>query len=237
MVDKGEGERPGSHHYRAFVGPPKDYDLLGGLQLSLLLALGLREHHTVCDVGCGSLRVGRMLLSYLEPGRYFGLEPEEWVVRAAIEEELGDDFVARRRPTFRHTADYAVGGFDVRFDYVLAQSILSHTYADDAATLLTETSAGLEPSGLLVATFYPSRPSSRNPLPRGADNSGWRYPGNVAYEWTEMQEMAAAAGLRATLLDWPHPRQQWFLAARVDGEVDVARIAGSVRSPHVVGAD
>ncbi|MGI9602109.1 MAG: class I SAM-dependent methyltransferase [Acidimicrobiales bacterium] len=233
MVDKGEGERPGSHHYRAYVGPAQDYDLLGGLQLSLLLAVGLREHHNLCDVGCGSLRAGRMLLSYLEPGRYHGLEPEAWVVQAAVDEELGEEFVKLRRPVFRHETDYGVSRFDTRFDYVLAQSIFSHTFADDAATLLGEVADGLADDGVLVATFYPYRSQSKHPLPRGGDESGWRYPGNVAYEWDEVVAMATTAGLQVARLDWPHPRQQWFMAARLDGTVDVRTRAAAVQPPAV----
>jgi len=57
------------------VGPDADYDLLRALQFRLLCALGLREHHSVLDVGCGSLRAGRLPITYLAPGRYFGIEP------------------------------------------------------------------------------------------------------------------------------------------------------------------
>lgn len=66
----------GDRHYRAFVGPLDRYDLLGAGQMALLYLLGLREHHRVLDFGCGSLRLGRLLIPYLRPGRYFGIEPE-----------------------------------------------------------------------------------------------------------------------------------------------------------------
>lgn len=231
MVDKGVGKPPGAHHYRAFVGPAKDYDLLGGLQLALLFVLGLREHHTLCDVGCGSLRAGRMLLSYLDPGGYHGLEPEAWTVKEAIGEELGQDFVDRRRPNFRFAADYGVSHFGTEFDFVLAQSILSHTYVDDAATLFAEIGSALAPDGVLVATYYPVRPDSRHPLPLGSEGQGWRYPGNVAYHWEEIAQLAAANGLEAAPLDWPHPRQRWFLATPAGGEPDAAARSAAVRAP------
>ena len=34
---------PGDDHYRAYVGPPDEYDLMGGTQFALLLELGLRR--------------------------------------------------------------------------------------------------------------------------------------------------------------------------------------------------
>ena len=61
--------------YRTYVGPSEQYDFMGATQFRLLTTLGLREHHSVLDFGCGSLRAGRLLIPYLLPGRYYGLEP------------------------------------------------------------------------------------------------------------------------------------------------------------------
>jgi hypothetical protein len=55
----------GAAHYTAFVGPPDQYDLMGATQFRLLTTLGLRDYHRLLDFGCGSLRVGRLLISYL----------------------------------------------------------------------------------------------------------------------------------------------------------------------------
>lgn len=54
--------RIGDQDYRAFVGPPAKYDVMGALQLSVLTSLGLRQEHKLLDVGCGSLRAGRFFL-------------------------------------------------------------------------------------------------------------------------------------------------------------------------------
>ena len=58
---------PGARHYAAYVGPPEQYDFMGATQFRLLTTLGLREHHSVLDFGCGSLRAGRLLIPYLAP--------------------------------------------------------------------------------------------------------------------------------------------------------------------------
>lgn len=60
--------------YRSYVGPADQYDLIGAAQFALLYALGLREYHRLLDIGCGSLRAGRMLISYLNSGGYTGVE-------------------------------------------------------------------------------------------------------------------------------------------------------------------
>lgn len=47
----GLGLKPGDSHHRAYVGPPKDYDLISALAVGLLFAAGLRETHKLLDVG------------------------------------------------------------------------------------------------------------------------------------------------------------------------------------------
>ena len=73
----GLGLKPGDPHYRAYVGPPEDYDLVAAMTFNLLTTLGLRQHHSLLDVGCGSLRIGRLLIPYLNRGKYFGIEPNQ----------------------------------------------------------------------------------------------------------------------------------------------------------------
>ena len=41
----GVGPKPGDAHYRAYVGPPEDYDLIAAMAFNLLTTLGLRQHH------------------------------------------------------------------------------------------------------------------------------------------------------------------------------------------------
>src|SRR5690242_5496000 len=78
----------GARHYTAYVGPPRDYDFMGATQFRLLTTLGLREHHSVLDFGCGSLRAGRLLIPYLLPGRYYGLDPNRWLIEDAVAREI-----------------------------------------------------------------------------------------------------------------------------------------------------
>jgi SAM-dependent methyltransferase len=57
---------------------------MGATQFRLLTTLGLREHHSLLDFGCGSLRAGRLLIPYLLPGRYYGLEPNRCLIEDGI---------------------------------------------------------------------------------------------------------------------------------------------------------
>lgn len=53
----GKGKKPGDHHYRAYVGPPQDYDFIAAMTFNLATTVGLRQHHRLLDIGCGSLRL------------------------------------------------------------------------------------------------------------------------------------------------------------------------------------
>src|SRR5207244_4835822 len=96
----GVGLKPGNSHYRAYVGPPEDYDLIAAMTFNLLTTLGLRQHHSLLDVGCGSLRIGRLLIPYLNRGKYFGVEPNEWLFEQGIKRELGEALLKIKRQTF-----------------------------------------------------------------------------------------------------------------------------------------
>ena len=113
---------PSSRH-RAYVGPGERYDLMSATQFALLHALGLREHHKLLDFGCGSLRAGRLLIPYLGRGRYHGVEPNQWLVEAAIEHEIGRDLVALKSPHLHTRDDFRADRCGTDFDFILAQSI------------------------------------------------------------------------------------------------------------------
>jgi SAM-dependent methyltransferase len=202
----GPGLRPGDPHYRAYVGPPEDYDLVAAMSFGLLTSLGLRARHRVLDIGCGSLRVGRLLIPYLERGHYVGVEPNEWLVEEGIEKEIGASLLRIKEPVF-YVADSAREvGPDQGFDFALAQSIFSHTGRDLLADWLREVARLLAATGALVATFCQADTDFTG--------SGWIYPECVHFRLETLAHLAGRFGLRTTRLNWLHPRQTWLLMAK-----------------------
>lgn len=200
----GEGLRPGSHHYRASVGYPERYDLVAAMQFNLLTACGLRDYHYVLDIGCGSLRVGRLLIPFLLPGRYHGIEPEQWLIDDGFHFELGADAAAIKKPRFSNSTDFTLTEFGVVFDYIMAQSIFSHATPDQIRTCLREAARCLAADGLLIASFVLG--------PTDYAGREWVYPECVEYTEEGMQTLAREAGLELQIIDWPHPNAQtWAL--------------------------
>ena len=221
MGSQGEGKNPGTlstqraARHRVFVGPAERYDAAAHLQFNLLTLLGLRENHTLLDIGCGSLRAGRLFITYLLPGHYFGLEPERWLVEEGIQKELGRDCLALKKPEFSYDGNFTLTGFGREFDFLLAHSIFSHAPPAQIRRCLEQARQCMKPDSLFAATFL-----------EGEENytgTDFVQPGSVTYQLAWMQE-TAAAGLACTPIEWFHPNQSWVLLARSENQARVAEL-------------
>ena len=205
--DFGQSLPIGAHHYRAYVGPPEKYDLVGAMQFNLLTHLGLREFHYLLDIGCGSLRAGRLFIPYLLSGHYYGIEPQAWLVEEGLNNELGREILQLKRPVFSHDLDFNCLRFDQKFDFVVAQSIFSHASPAQIHQCLGEVGLSLQPTGVFAATFVAGK----------GDYQGerWIYPECVTYTLKQMKQFAGDHNLIAETIDWPHPNgQTWLLIKR-----------------------
>jgi len=221
------GLRAGATHYRAYVGPPNRFDFMGASQFSLLFTLGLRDHHSVLDFGCGSLRLGRLLIPYLEPGRYFGIDPNRWLIEDGLSRELGWSAVNVKRPTFAYNDDFRCSVFGRRFDFIIAQSIITHCGPELTRRLLGEMAAALEDNGIAAFSIIET-PEQR---PENVQE-GWVYPACVGYHEKTMIKMCNDAGMSATRIPWYHPGAVWYVASRDPDRIPTANemsvLSGSV---------
>jgi Methyltransferase domain len=194
----------GAHDYRAFVGDTQTYDIFSHMQFSLMTLLGLRQEHTLLDIGCGSLRAGKLFVMYLQPDRYFGIEPEQWLVEEGIERELGRELADRKRPRFLFDRNFSCSSFGVAFDYIIAQSIFSHASLAQIQRCLSQVRASMKDTSLFAASFV-----------EGDDDyagEAWVYPDTIRYRATTIERLAAEAGLACRRLDWFHiGGQAWFV--------------------------
>lgn len=197
--------------HREFVGPADEYDVNAAMQFSLLTYLGLRESHTLLDIGCGSLRGGRLFIVYLLPARYFGIEPEQWLVECGIREEIGTDLIELKSPSFSYNRDFACTVFDRKFDYILAQGVFVHAPEWQIRECISEAAKCMKPTSILAATYM-----------QGNENysgSEWVYPETTTYTPIRMAEIASAAGLSCIPIAWPHPRgANWILLSSSENE-------------------
>lgn len=209
----GLGLRSGDPHYRAYVAVPADYDLTAASTFNLLTLLGLRQQHRLVDVGCGSLRTGRLLIPYLNAGNYLGIEPNEWLVRDGISHELGQGIFDAKQPRFLYTAEPAVLDREPPSHFALANSIFSHAALPQIRQWLDHLAPHLTSYGALVATYVAG----------AEDHAGleWVYPACVTYRTETMRALAESTGFHFTTLPWRHLHgQTWALFAKPRFDMD-----------------
>lgn len=219
-VDAAQAAR-GFEEYRAHVGPADRYDVFSAVQFNLLTSLGLRDEHTLLDVGCGSLRAGRLFIPYLRPGHYFAIEPLPWLVQEGIEREMGADQVRIKRPTFSHDGDFTLTTFGRQFDFILAQSIFSHTSQAQMRRCFSEAKKALKPGGVFAATFF-----------EGAENyEGDEWVAKSTYTMQRLRELVEEQGLALTPIEWRHPdMQRWVLIHHPGAGVRLPEVTDTERA-------
>jgi SAM-dependent methyltransferase len=143
-------------------GPISDFDRVGRLQLITLLREGLQPESKVLDVGCGALRAGYWLIRLLDPGRYFGIEPNRDMLAAGIEHIVGPELISEKAPSFAHNDDWSFSAFGTNFDFVVARSIWTHASKSDIATMLDSFVAIAEPGARMLTSYLPSHLGRRD---------------------------------------------------------------------------
>lgn len=205
----------GAENYRSYVGPPLQYDFMGATQFNLLSMLGLREESNVLDIGCGSLRAGKLLLQYLMPERYFGIEPNDWLWKTAVEKEIGRDILRIKKPYFSNNDQFSLQEFEAnKFDFVVSQSIYSHTGLDLFEKSLIEANRVLKPNGQFLFTVISPGSFMHESFQNGEELKGWIYPECVWFSPEVITSTAHSSGLLFQKLDWFHPRQIWYRAVK-----------------------
>lgn len=210
--------------YRAHVGDPIEFDRRGAVQFCVLTMLGLREHHYLLDIGCGSLRGGRLFIPYLLEGHYFGVEREQWLVEQAIRNELGGDIERVKRPSFAYTdvgtdnwSSWVLERPANGFDYILAQALFCHLTLPEIRCCIEDASLLLKEHGMFVASFHEGKSDDAR--------SQLTYPDVALYTNDTIRQVAADAGLSClhinetllggTDLDGQYRRMNWVLMKRV----------------------
>lgn len=225
----------GNNHRRA-VGPPKEFDIIGALQFMMLVNLGLRDTHYVLDIGCGSLRAGKLLIPYLNESRYVGIEPNTELIRAGISLELGvfmghafgATMEGPKGSLFWDIADFDLSYTGLKYDFILAHSIFTHAPKAMIVKCLKEAHKVMHKDSIFAFTYKP-----------GPDHFPKKYesgPGTVmaTFRINTLNAMLMDANLFATSVDWPHPYDQtWVVATKKRSSFPVTHFIHCTRIHHI----
>ena len=109
--------------------------------LEYLAGVGLEPEHVCVDYGCGSLRVGRHLMAYVEPGHYWGLDITSRFIDEGVA-LLGPELTARHRPNLRVINEASL--LEVRKarpDFLVSTGVLFHVPPTDLDDYLEQVMA------------------------------------------------------------------------------------------------
>ena len=194
--------------YRASVGPPENYDIIGAKQFCVLVNHGLREHHYLLDIGCGSIRGGKFFIPYLQAGHYFGVDPNSKAVNEGIDNELNRKYVLTQKKArfWFHDAFQlsSFPGIPTKMDFILAQSIFSHTSRAQTEKCIQQARLFMTSCSKFLGTWFVG--------PHNWEEEGWK-PGSVVTRPQEyLERIADQNGLSFDRQGYAHPSgQTWFL--------------------------
>jgi hypothetical protein len=194
------------------------WEEIGVLQFEFVTSRGLRPHHFLLDIGCGSLRGGVHFISYLEIGHYYGTDINRSLLDAGYEREVVPAGLSNRLPrrNLICDGDFNIAACNQIFDVALAQSVFTHLSFNRIRLCLERLAPYMAPSGELYATYFhlPQDRLSGDPLkhsPGGAMTFGYKDP----FHYRVSDFLHAIEGLPWRLEvvgEWNHPRAQRMLS-------------------------
>jgi SAM-dependent methyltransferase len=211
------GEAIGKHLNEDFLGGPAElFDVAGREQLIVLLEHGLLYTSRVLDIGCGCLRGGRWIMSVLEPGHYFGIEPQRAMVEKGLQRFVDPKIIEIKAPHFDYNDRFDFSVFGETFTHFMARSIWTHASKSQIETMLDGVVACGEANAILLASFRPPRMFGRNGDYKGDHWVGRSHTSEIggmvthSYRWIE--RACDRRGLRSHRLDRPPVGKQWWIA-------------------------
>jgi SAM-dependent methyltransferase len=122
------------------------YDTIGGIEVAILRACGLRETHALIDLGCGSGRLAKHIGKTFPRLNYVGID--------VVPELLA--YAARQSPQhFRFIEHHDVGfpAPDESADFIAAFSVFTHLFHEESYIYLQDAKRVLRPGGAVVFSF------------------------------------------------------------------------------------
>jgi SAM-dependent methyltransferase len=209
-------------------GPPEYFEIAGRLQLATLIREGLYPDSKVLDLGCGCLRGGYWLIHFLDRGRYFGIEPNAFMLQKGIQQVLESETLEQKRPRFDTNDRYDLSVFGEKLDVVLARSVWSHAPKSQVEMMLDSFVATSSLDAFFLTSYYPASFWRRKRDYKGEQWKGRSHrsstPGQVHHSFGWIKKQVEARGMFVRQLpDLVFNGQYWLKISRnreqLQGEV------------------
>jgi ubiquinone/menaquinone biosynthesis C-methylase UbiE len=134
-----------------------DFDLIGRIELGVLIMEGMQPHHTLFDFGCGTGRLAIHAVPYLAKGRYIGSDISESMLVNARKRVASRVAGAHGHVSFIKQSQDVFDLPDGSIDYMCAFSVFTHMEAEDTYRYLKAARRLLKPGGRVIFSCLPMR--------------------------------------------------------------------------------
>jgi hypothetical protein len=133
-------------------------DASGQRWLEFLIKSGLKRSDRVLEYGCGSLRLGKSVIEFLEPEHYFGLDITDFFYLAGIENYLGQALLETKKPLFGviGSDQHVRLKFDFKFDIGFSTLALMHVPPAEIDEYFRNVLELMHPDSVFYFDFQPS---------------------------------------------------------------------------------
>lgn len=223
--------------HRTFVGGL--WEEMGQKQLDFLVEQGLTPDQRLLDVGCGSFRAGRLLVDYLDPGNYYGIDINHSLIERGYLNELTEEQRDRLPTTNLRVTDRFDADFGEPFDMAIAQSVFTHMSLNNCRLALHRIGKSMKPGSKFFVTFFEG--AGHQPIDAVLQH-GTRFTERNSY-WYYRQDLRWIT--RRTpwsfryIGDWGHPRGQRMIEYTRLTEAEIAQrdhAAAAAAAPAPGGA-
>lgn len=190
------------------------WEEMGRLQFDFLISQGLRPEHYLLDIGCGCLRGGVHFIRYLQLGHYFGVDKNEELLKAGMQ-ELKHYNLIHKWPMLVQTDDFELERLKQNFEFAIAQSVFTHLSVNSIIRCLMNIEKVLLSGGRFYATFFENLRGKfdLNPIFH-SQIDGPEFPtyfdqDPYHYDFRTFESICEGTSLRVEYLGpWNHPRDQ-----------------------------
>ena len=149
MKDKNNFDRQSAREY---VGG--DFDNIGQWQFDEICQTP--EFHNdiqFLDLACGCLRLGKLMIPYLNENRYTGIDANNELINIGLDFEITETVQKFKRPLLICNDKFEFDNIGP-FEYVWANSLFSHLTIQDIKTCFKNLLPVMEPKGVFYFTYF-----------------------------------------------------------------------------------
>lgn len=195
-------------NHRKYIGDK--WDEIGKLQFDFLKKEGLKPHHKLIDIGCGSLRGGIHFIEYLNEFNYYGTDINPNLIELGLTKELNpsfknkvntNNFIISKNFDFNFNVDY--------FDYAIALSVFTHLRKNNVLQCLENLNKKIG-SGSFYSTFFIVDENNKNkPFDQSKEITSYSYKDPYHFTYKEIEKMAFQTNYKCEKIEYfRHPRNQ-----------------------------